>query len=58
MVECPICRKAVEPRSKNAGFPFCSQRCRQVDLGRWLDEGYRVAAEPADLELPTDEEQP
>ena len=36
--KCPICRK---PR--NAEFkPFCSARCRDLDLGKWLDEGYAV----------------
>jgi endogenous inhibitor of DNA gyrase (YacG/DUF329 family) len=33
----------VAPRSANRFFPFCSQRCRQVDLGKWLGEEYRVA---------------
>jgi endogenous inhibitor of DNA gyrase (YacG/DUF329 family) len=35
---CPICGKAVEDKFK----PFCSQRCRQVDLNRWLSESYRI----------------
>jgi endogenous inhibitor of DNA gyrase (YacG/DUF329 family) len=26
-------------------MPFCSHRCRQIDLGRWLDEGYSVPVE-------------
>jgi len=28
-------------------LPFCSKRCRTIDLGRWLGEGYRVPDEPA-----------
>ena len=41
---CPICRK---PR--NAEFaPFCSRRCRDVDLGRWFGEGYALPGPPAD----------
>jgi uncharacterized protein len=44
---CPICRRATE-RSRDAAFPFCSDRCRLVDLGRWLGEEYRVPAEPDD----------
>jgi uncharacterized protein len=41
---CPICRK---PR--NAEFtPFCSSRCRDVDLGRWFGEGYALPGPPAD----------
>ncbi|MBZ4421736.1 DNA gyrase inhibitor YacG [Myxococcus sp. RHSTA-1-4] len=41
-VKCPICQKPVPPRGENASFPFCSRRCRAVDLGRWLGEEYRV----------------
>lgn len=35
---CPICGKP----SEKDHFPFCSPRCRRVDLGRWLGESYRV----------------
>ena len=38
---CPTCRKPVREGGEN--FPFCSKRCRWVDLGRWLDERYRVS---------------
>lgn len=37
---CPICRKPVDPRFQ----PFCSKRCRDVDLARWLNEVYAVPA--------------
>ena len=40
---CPICRKSAAPRAHNTAFPFCSARCRQVDLGKWLSEDYRIA---------------
>jgi endogenous inhibitor of DNA gyrase (YacG/DUF329 family) len=49
---CPICQKEAAPRAKNKAFPFCSTRCRQVDLGKWLDEEYRVTA--IDTPAPTD----
>lgn len=42
---CPICRKAVVlPKDGHLpeGFPFCSERCRQIDLGRWADGTYLV----------------
>jgi len=42
---CPICRRSTE-RSRDAAFPFCSPRCRLIDLGRWLREDYRLPAEP------------
>lgn len=38
---CPICSKATEARYK----PFCSARCGQIDLGRWLNDVYRLPAE-------------
>jgi endogenous inhibitor of DNA gyrase (YacG/DUF329 family) len=42
---CPICSKLEQPRHR----PFCSARCRQVDLGRWFSETYRVETnEPPD----------
>lgn len=46
--KCSICQKPVPPRSENASFPFCSRRCRAVDLGRWLGEEYRVPDRQAD----------
>ena len=42
MSRCPICASRAAPRAENAAFPFCSPRCKQVDLGKWLDEEYRV----------------
>lgn len=39
---CPICGKPVAPREENPAFPFCSDRCKLVDLGKWLGEEYRV----------------
>ena len=39
---CPICRKPVDPHFR----PFCSKRCRDVDLARWLNEVYAVPAAP------------
>jgi endogenous inhibitor of DNA gyrase (YacG/DUF329 family) len=41
---CPICGK---PRSTEF-TPFCSPRCRDRDLLRWLDEGYTIPGPPAD----------
>jgi uncharacterized protein len=39
---CPICRKPSDSE-KNADFPFCSERCRLLDLGNWASEKYRVS---------------
>jgi endogenous inhibitor of DNA gyrase (YacG/DUF329 family) len=43
MPKCPICDTDVKPRADNKLFPFCSARCKTIDLGKWLSEEYRVA---------------
>jgi uncharacterized protein len=43
---CPICNKAAAARGEGSTFPFCSERCRLVDLGKWLGEEYRVPQGP------------
>jgi endogenous inhibitor of DNA gyrase (YacG/DUF329 family) len=46
---CPTCRAAVvkDPAKPSKLFPFCSERCHWVDLGRWLGEEYRIPGPPA-----------
>lgn len=39
---CPICNRPVPPRPGNRSHPFCSDRCRLIDLSKWLGEEYRV----------------
>lgn len=42
-----MCEAAAAPRGENRAFPFCSDRCQTIDLGRWLDERYRIpSSEP------------
>ncbi|MCK6547618.1 DNA gyrase inhibitor YacG [Myxococcota bacterium] len=38
--KCPICKKPVEEAAPTR--PFCSTRCKDVDLGKWLGEEYRI----------------
>ena len=50
-IKCPVCKK--ERAWKDNPFrPFCSERCRMIDLGKWAAEEYRIAGEkkvpPAD----------
>lgn len=52
---CPICKRPSAPRGPKSAAPFCSARCRQVDLGKWLNEDYRVPVEETSL---TTEEEP
>ena len=49
-VSCPTCGKRVEYRgpAANPHFPFCSERCKLVDLGKWLDEEHRIEEPLAD----------
>lgn len=47
-VKCPNCGKSVQWRAENPFRPFCSARCKQIDLGAWASENYRVPATPPD----------
>ncbi len=46
--ECPSCKRAVQTPPENRSFPFCNERCRAVDLGKWLGGEYRIAQQTAD----------
>jgi uncharacterized protein len=43
VVPCPTCRGPSVYGSRNAFRPFCCERCRDVDLGAWASEKFRVA---------------
>ena len=47
-VRCPICKKAV--KSTDTDFPFCSERCRTIDLGKWASGGYVISSPVTDAE--------
>jgi uncharacterized protein len=47
-LQCPICRKPI--RIKDEEFPFCSQRCRTIDLGKWASGAYVIASPVQDTE--------
>ena len=49
-VRCPRCRKRIRYRRVKdvPTFPFCSERCRLLDLGNWFDERYRISEPLAD----------
>jgi uncharacterized protein len=40
---CPICRKPTDSQT-NPDFPFCSERCRLLDLGNWASEKYKISS--------------
>ncbi len=56
-VECPLCGKPATAAAR----PFCSRRCAEIDLSRWLGGKYRIPTqeqpELEDGDLPTDEEE-
>lgn len=45
-VKCPTCGKRIEWTDASPWRPFCSERCRLIDLGAWASEDYRIAGEP------------
>jgi uncharacterized protein len=49
MADCPICGKPAGERFN----PFCSKRCADVDLGRWLKGGYAIPGAPANPASPS-----
>ncbi|HUY26490.1 MAG TPA: DNA gyrase inhibitor YacG [Candidatus Binataceae bacterium] len=59
-MRCPTCKKSVDASPANSFRPFCSERCRMVDLGTWAAEDYRVAGGKAedDSEHPDDRRKP
>jgi len=50
-MKCPICQKPVKIKDPEA--PFCSERCRLIDLGKWASGDYVISVEP----LKKDDEQ-
>lgn len=49
-VSCPTCGKTGTWRSDNAFRPFCSERCKLIDLGDWADESHKIVGESKDLD--------
>jgi uncharacterized protein len=49
-VPCPTCGQPALYAPFNPFRPFCSERCRMVDLGAWATEAYRIPAKPAEDE--------
>jgi endogenous inhibitor of DNA gyrase (YacG/DUF329 family) len=52
---CPTCKRRVcilqeDPRKLPRFFPFCSERCKLIDLGAWLDADYRIVSKPDEEE--------
>ncbi|MDE2430556.1 MAG: DNA gyrase inhibitor YacG [Burkholderiales bacterium] len=52
LIDCPTCHTKIEWTTTNRWRPFCSERCKQIDLGAWAEEQYRIPA----VNLPEDPE--
>ncbi len=48
-IDCPICKRVLADAPDDHGpRPFCSSRCKMIDLGNWLSEAYRIPASSHD----------
>lgn len=55
-LKCPICRRTMPSGPLTATHPFCSTRCKLVDLGNWFSNSYAIAGAPTDNVEEIDEE--
>ena len=56
---CPTCREPVEadPDKRSESYPFCSERCRLLDLHKWLSGDYKIPVAAPQPLLPEEEEE-
>lgn len=45
-IKCPTCGKMTEWSENNPWRPFCSERCKLIDLGEWASESHRIPGPP------------
>jgi uncharacterized protein len=50
IVACPACKRKIPYSTSNPARPFCSMRCKSLDLGAWASEAYKISGSP--LEAP------
>lgn len=56
VVQCPTCKKDVEWSEQNPYRPFCSKRCKLIDLGEWAKESFAIPVEEQDQFIDLDKE--
>jgi uncharacterized protein len=49
LLRCPTCGQLVRPKDED--FPFCSDRCRMIDLGKWASGAYKISSPIVDPEV-------
>jgi endogenous inhibitor of DNA gyrase (YacG/DUF329 family) len=50
-LRCPTCKTLVTTTAADADFPFCSDRCRRIDLGKWASGDYKITSPVLDPDL-------
>lgn len=58
IVDCPTCGTKVEWTEQSKYRPFCSLRCKQIDLGAWAEEKYVIPGAPPSDDVGDDEDMP
>jgi endogenous inhibitor of DNA gyrase (YacG/DUF329 family) len=57
-VDCPTCKRKVAFIPASTWRPFCSERCKMIDLGVWATGGYAIPGDAPDPDGPTPDELP
>ncbi len=47
---CPTCHAVVSQEKNKDTYPFCSERCKLIDLGNWLSEAYKIPVKNDEIE--------
>lgn len=55
IVKCPKCNKPVEWKNENKARPFCSERCKLIDLGAWASEEHSIPGDSSFDDMMSDE---
>lgn len=54
-VACPTCKKSVAWSKEEQFKPFCSERCKMIDLGDWATEAHKIPGEPIEEDSEADD---
>ncbi len=55
IISCPVCKNKTTWK-ENPWRPFCSERCKLIDLGKWALEDYRIPGDEAEIDTAPEEE--
>lgn len=58
LVDCPVCSRRTEFSPANRWRPFCSERCKLIDLGQWANDRYAIPGDTPDPEDPSQRPSP